>query len=327
MLSIMQMPAAIGEAWPSGLTPRCPRCAGTLDSEPADSGKVCRACLFHLCEQEGIWRTLPEGRQKYYAQFISDYERIRAAEGRGSNSPDYYLALPFRDLSEKNQSQWFIRARTFRYMTKWILPQIKTSARPNPRILDVGAGNGWLSFRLASMGFRPVAVDLLINDRDGLGAAKHFANHLPTMFPCIQAESTHLPFASRQFDAVIFNASFHYAESYAHVVSEAVRCLRPGGMIIVADSPWYSKESSGEQMLAERRAFFRDRFGTPSDSIPSQEFLTNKRLHDLEEEFEFRWQHHRPYYGMRWSMRPSLARLGGSREPARFRIYTARTKA
>jgi SAM-dependent methyltransferase len=288
---------------------------------------VCRACLFHLYEQEGVWRALPAERQTYYARFVSDYERIRGAEGRGSNSPDYYLALPFRDLSGKNQLQWTIRAKTFRYLTKWILPQIKTRARPNPRVLDVGAGNGWLSFRLASMGFRPVAVDLLINDRDGLGAAKHFINHLPTMFPCIQAESTHLPFASGQFDAVIFNASFHYAESYAQAVSEAVRCLKPGGMIVLADSPWYRKESSGEQMLAERRAAFFDRFGTRSDSIPSQEFLTNKRLKDLEEEFELRWQRHTPYYGLRWSMRPFLARLHGRREPARFRIYTARTKA
>jgi 2-polyprenyl-3-methyl-5-hydroxy-6-metoxy-1,4-benzoquinol methylase len=287
---------------------------------------VCRKCPFRLLEQNGVWQALPKERQRYYAQFVSDYEQIRRAEGRGSDSSDYYLALPYRDLSGQNQSQWSIRARTFRYLSKWILPQLKTSARPNPRVLDVGAGNGWLSHRLASMGFRPVAIDLLINDRDGLGAAKHFINHLPTMFPRIQAESTHLPFASGQFDAVIFNASFHYAESYSDVVSEAVRCLKPGGMIIVADSPRYRKESSGEQMVAERRAAFLKRFGTESDSIHSREFLTDKRLKDLEKEFELRWQSHTPYYGLRWSMRPLLAHLRRRREPARFRIYTARTK-
>jgi SAM-dependent methyltransferase len=327
MLSTVQMPVAIGDTWPAGLIPRCPRCGGSLDPEVITPAMVCRTCLFRFCEHEGIWLALPAERQKNYAQFVSDYERIRAAEGRGSDTSDYYLALPYRDLSGRNQSQWTIRARTFRYLVERILPQIKTTAAANPHILDVGAGNGWLSYRLALMGARPVAVDLLVNDHDGLGAAKHFRNHLQTMFPCIQAESTHLPFASSQFDAVIFNASFHYAENYANTVSEAVRCLKPGGMIIVADSPWYRRESSGEQMLVERRAAFLSRFSTLSNSIPSQEFLTDDRLHDLEREFGFRWELHRPYYGVRWSMRPWLARLRGRREPARFQIYTARTNA
>ena len=327
MLSIMPLSATISDSWPSGLSPRCPRCAGSFQREAVDSVMVCGKCRFHLCEQEGIWRALPEERQKYYARFISEYERIRSAEGRGCDTADYYLALPYRELSGKNQSQWAIRARTFRYLSERILPKVKAAAGANPRILDVGAGNGWLSYRLASMGFRPVAVDLLINNHDGLGAGKHFRNYLQTMFPRIQAESIHLPFAAGQFDAVIFNASFHYAESYAQVVSEAVRCLKPGGMIIVADSPWYRCEASGEQMLVERRKAFLDRYGTQSDSIPSQEFLTDRRLHNLEESFNLRWQSYTPYYGVRWSMRPLLARLRGRREPSRFRIYIARVNA
>ena len=327
MLSTMQMPMTMGDTWPSGLSPRCPRCGGLLEHEFGESTMVCGRCRFHMCEQDGIWRALPAERQKYYAQFISDYERIRSAEGRGSDTADYYLALPYRDLSSKNQLQWAIRARTFRFLTKRILPQIKANAGENLCILDVGAGNGWLSYRLASMGFRPVAIDLLINSQDGLGAGKHFRNYLQTMFPRIQAESVHLPFAGRQFDAVIFNASFHYAESYAQVISETVRCLKPGGMIVVADSPWYQCEASGEQMLAERRAAFLDRYGTQSDSISSEEFLTDRRLHNLEERFNFRWQSYTPYYGVRWSMRPLLARLRGRREPSRFRIYTARVNA
>ena len=32
-------------------------------------------------------------------RFLEDYSRIRQAEGRGSDDPAYYLALPYRDLS------------------------------------------------------------------------------------------------------------------------------------------------------------------------------------------------------------------------------------
>ena len=172
-----------------------------------------------------------------------------------------------------------------------------------------------------------MAVDLLINDQDGLGAAKHYQQQLPEMFPRVQAESTRLPFASEQFDAVIFNASFHYAESYQSSLREAMRCLKHGGLIVIADSPWYSQTSSGERMLAERHAAFLKRFGTPSNSIPSLEFLTDARLNDLEQALSLRLERHVPFYGLKWAMRPWIARVRGRREPARFRIYTARKAA
>ena len=323
MLSSMQMPVAAGDGLTAGLIFRCPACGGSLQPESLLAGMTCRTCWFRLCEREGIWLALLPERRNYYARFIDAYERIRAAEGRGSDTSDYYLTLPFHDLSGRNQSQWTIRARTFRYLSEQILPRIRREAR----ILDVGTGNGWLSYRLSLMGFRPVAVDLLVNERDGLGAAKHYRSHLHSMFPCVQAESTRLPFASGQFDAAIFNASFHYAENYSSTMLETMRCLKDGGMIILADSPWYRKEDSGEQMLTERRAAFLERYGTPSDSMPSQEFLTDNRLRDLEQEFGFRWKRHTPFYGLRWAMRPWIARWHGRREPARFYIYTAEKSA
>jgi ubiquinone/menaquinone biosynthesis C-methylase UbiE len=323
MLTAVRIPAAMEQILTTGLLFRCPACGGSLQSDSLLAETTCSACFFQLCEREGIWLALLPERRSYYARFISEYEQIRAAEGRGSDTSDYYLSLPFRDLSGTNQSQWKIRACTFRYLSEQILPRI----HPDARILDLGAGNGWLSYRLALMGLRPVAVDLLVNERDGLAAAKHYRGRLQSMFPCVQAENTRLPFASGQFDAAIFNASFHYAENYSSTLLETMRCLKRGGMIIVADSPWYRKESSGEEMLAERRTMFLQRYGTPSDSIQSQEFLTDHRLRELEQEFGFRWRRHTPFYGLRWAMRPLIARLRGRREPARFYIYAAEKSA
>lgn len=323
MLSAMQLPTGTERTLTAGLKFRCPGCGGSLQSGPFLNQMTCSTCAFRLRDDEGIWLALLPERRSYYAQFISDYEQIRAAEGRGSDTEDYYLSLPFCDLSGRNQSQWKIRSCTFCYLCEQILPRV----RPAARILDLGAGNGWLSYRLALMGFRPVAVDLLVNKHDGLAAAKHYRSSLHSMFPCVQAENTRLPFEPEQFDAAIFNASFHYAENYSSPILETLRCLKPGGMIIVADSPWYREESSGEQMLAERRARFLNRYGTPSDSIPSREFLTDHRLRKLEQEFGFRWKRHTPSYGVRWAMRPWIARWHGSREPARFYIYTAEKSA
>jgi SAM-dependent methyltransferase len=181
-----------------------------------------------------------------------------------------------------------------------------------------------MSFRLALAGYQPFAVDLLVNDRDGLGAAAHYQKRLPMLFPRFQADATHLPFQDEQFDAVIFNASFHYSEDYAVTLREAFRCVRKGGMVILSDTPWYSREESGRQMVSERRAAFCQCYGTASDSIRSLEYLTNERLRILENHLSIQWTIHSPHYGIKWAMRPLLAKLRRKREPSRFRIYAAR---
>jgi SAM-dependent methyltransferase len=170
-------------------------------------------------------------------------------------------------------------------------------------------------------------VDLLTNDSDGLGAAEHYRGRLPELFPRFRAELAHLPFQNEQFDIVIFNASFHYAEDYETVLREAFRCVRTGGMVVISDTPWYSSEESGKQMVAERHALFLRRYGTASDSIKTLEYLTDQRLRVLEEALSIRWTAYSPRYGFRWAMRPLVAKLRNRREPSRFRIYAARKDA
>jgi SAM-dependent methyltransferase len=183
-----------------------------------------------------------------------------------------------------------------------------------------------MSYRLALAGHAPVAVDLLTNDRDGLGAASHYQKQLARLFPRVQAELDVLPLMDDTFDLVIFNASFHYSEDYEKTIAEALRCTRTGGTILIADTPWYSNEASGQQMVIERRASFTQRYGFASDGLKSLEFLTDQRLQRLEACFGLHWLSHMPNYGMRWFMRPLLARMQGRREPSQFRIYTTRVK-
>ena len=298
---------------------QCPRCGTPMRKA------CCIQCSFVLREQNGIWKALPEERLAYYAKFIGDYEHIRAAEGRGSGTPDFYLNLPYKDASGRNQKQWAIRARTFRYLTRRLL---RPSLASGPlRVLDIGAGNGWLSFRLSLSGYETVAVDLLTNAFDGLGAATHFRHLMTRLFPRFQAETAHLPFGSDQFDVAIFNASFHYSEDYRASLSEALRCIRTGGMVVICDTPWYAADDSGKRMVEERQRRFLSTFGSASDSIHSLEYLTDDRLEDLEQSFSIRWEVHTPWYGIQWAARPFVAKLRGRREPSRFRIYTTRKVA
>ena len=299
-----------------GVRMRCPRCRAEL------RGLECPLCRFRMEVGCGIVHALPPEQVAHYAQFMEDYERIRATEGRGSEDEDFYLSLPYKDVSERNSQQWQIRARSYNYLIEHVLK--KNLQDGCGRILDLGAGNCWMSYRLALAGYQPVAVDLLIGDRDGLGAAAHYKKYLPKIFPRFQAELTRLPFQDGQYDAVIFNGSFHYSEDYGATLREAFRCVKYGGMVIISDTPWYSREESGRQMVSERRADFIKRYGTPSNSIRSIEYLTDERLRTLEEQLSIQWTVHFPYYGFKWAMRPFVAKLHRKREPSRFRIYVAR---
>jgi len=309
----------------SGLRLQCPVCSNALhESAFPPRLPACSQCGFLLAEEDGIFRCLPSEREAYFAQFVREYELVRANEGRGSSSSDYYLHLPFKDLTGRNSWQWGIRARTWRHMVRKVLSQIERDYPGGCSVLDIGAGNCWLSYQLSLRGHRPVAIDLLKNDADGLGAARHYLSRLPGPFPRFQAEMDHLPFAAGQFDVAIFNASFHYSVDYAQTLGEALRCLRRPGYVIIADSPFYSKDESGQEMVKEKHRAFEQRCGFRSDSIPSREYLTPGLLGGLARQFGVRWNLSKPWYGFNWALRPAKARLQRRREPAKFYLLWAK---
>lgn len=269
---------------------------------------------FHCVD--GIWKFLLPERLAHFAQFNRDYETVRRAERRGATEAAYYRALPFSDLSGRLTTDWRIRATSFRVFQERVLrPLEQQLARPF-RVIDLGAGNGWLSNRLAERGHTTVAVDLQINQLDGLGVHKFY---LQRFWP-VQAEFDRLPLEDAQFDLIIFNASFHYSENYETTLREALRLLNSTGQIVILDSPIYLNRLSGDQMVRERQTHFIKQFGFASDALASENFLTEDRLTALAETLSLRWLAYTPFYGWRWWLRPYIARLRGRREPARFKV-------
>jgi ubiquinone/menaquinone biosynthesis C-methylase UbiE len=243
-------------------------------------------------------------------QFLEQYGRIRAAERRGSDDSAYYQALPYQDLTGQNSAQWKIRARTFAYFARHILP-----AGPC-NLLDLGAGNCWLSYRLAGLGHTPVAVDIFSDSRDGLRAAKHY----PVAFPIVEAPFDDLPFAAASFDLAVFNSSFHYSADYARTLAEVRRVLRPGGRVVILDSPVYRRREYGEAMRAERQRLFEQQYGFRSEALGSIEYLDCQMLASLAASLKLTWTIHKPWYGWRWHLRPIRAWLRQKRPPSQFWI-------
>lgn len=297
----------------------CPICRTLLVSLTAD----CLRCpvdgsIFDC--RDGIWRFLPPDRRAHYEPFMREYQIVRQAEGRGSTDDAYYRSLPFIDLTGQFSADWQIRARSFRTFLRDVLQPMERT-RPQPlRVIDLGAGNGWLSYRLARRGHGVAAVDLIDNPSDGLGAYRHY----DADFTPVQAEFDRLPFVDRHIDLVIFNASLHYSTRYETTLGEALRVLTPAGQIVILDSPVYRSASSGAEMVREREAAFTQKVGFPSNALPSENYLTDQRVSDLSETLRLRWQFIQPFYGWRWLLRPLKARLLRRREPARFAVIVGR---
>ena len=297
----------------------CLNCHTQLEVQAADLLVCPNDGREYLCV-EGIWRCLLPERAQYYARFLQEYETIRLAEGRGSHDPQYYRALPFEDLSGRSGKDWRIRARSFTTFVKQVLSPLEHEQGTTMKILDLGAGNGWLSNRLAQRGHRMAAIDLRTGELDGLAALRHYNSAILA----VQAEFDHLPFMDDEFDLAIFNASLHYTGDYTTTLEETLRVLTPAGRLAIIDSPLYHQAKSGQAMVTERQERFKQLYGFPSNALPSQDFLTPTQLEKLSHDLSLTWQTFRPFFGLGWLLRPWQARLRGRREPASFPVLVGR---
>ncbi|MGM4912880.1 class I SAM-dependent methyltransferase [Rhizobium sp. 768_B6_N1_8] len=109
-------------------------------------------------------------------------------------------------------------------------------------VLDVGAGVGYDSHRLASKGANVTAIEFSPILQE-VGAAN---------FPKIRwvgGMAHALPFADESFDMVFFNAALHHMRNLPTVIFEALRVLRPGGTLITTCDSFRPDNTSISQEL------------------------------------------------------------------------------
>jgi SAM-dependent methyltransferase len=272
------------------------------------------------------------------AQFTREYTTVRRAEGWGSADRAYYQALPFADLTGRFTHIWRVRAKSYVTFVTHVLEPLEANctdyqsssstldkeprsggrheAALRLRILDLGAGNGWLSNRLTERGHSVTAIDLSDDPFDGLGAARHYN----ATFKTLLAEFDHMPLADKSVDLAIFNASLHYSTNYTATLSDSLRVLRPHGTLVILDSPMYTDPTSGARMVQERQSRFMATYGFASDALPSEHFITPTRLDELATKLGLSWQLHQPRLDWRTTLGRTVGGIRARREPARFPV-------
>lgn len=252
----------------------CPVCHAVLEHE--GEALRCPRDGYVNIPNDGIRDFLSAGLEAAHERFIEEYTAIRHAEGRGWESADNYLIYPYILLHGALGEEVKLRAESLEWLWRYITDHVQKNADRewNPlTVLDAGAGTCWLTRYLAEWGHSAVALDITIDDRDGLGAGRHYLRNLPLTFDRVRAGFEDMPFAAGSFDAVVFNGSLHYALDMHRVLVEATRVLKPEGAIIIIDSPFYHDSASGEKMLREREGNNRsgyltyDRLGEHADAL------------------------------------------------------------
>jgi SAM-dependent methyltransferase len=299
----------------------------------------------------GIWHFLPEEHAAAFATFQRTYQTVRKAEGWGAAEIDYYRALPHVASDDPQVTIWRIRERTFCQLIRCVVEPLTNWGSHSLRVLDVGSGNGWLAYQLARRGHQVAALDLSIDDRDGLGALVRYAD-VPSdstetlqewkntsgvarevgsddrtgwvrVLP-LQAEFDRLPIAAGQADLVVFNAALHYSTDYRTTVSEALRVLRADGTLVILDSPVYCDARSGQQMLSEREALFQRTYGAAWTGVRTEGYLTYDRVGELAAAFNLQVEIWPTILRWRSTLRTLKTRLRGQREPAAFPLILLR---
>lgn len=293
----------------------CPECR--TDLAGGDDGRQhCGACGRRYERHDGIWRFLTEARAEAAEPFARHYRAVRERDGYRVSSPDYYRRLPEVAAGDPHAAEWRVRRESYEHLQRFVLHP----ARRPMRILDLGAGNGWLSHRLASQGHEVSALDRIADDLDGLGAARHY----PARFVSVQASFDAPPFAAGQFDVVMFNGSLHYAPDVAATLASARRVLVDGGTLAVMDSPMFHDERSGRAMIADMVGRFECAYGIRDVVRMGAGYLTFGSLAQAVTNPGARARFIPSRGPVGWRVRREIARLRLGRAPAAFGLWIAR---
>lgn len=265
----------------------------------------------------GIYRCMAPERLSQLQPFFDQYRRVREKDGYRSSVSAYYRALPYVEADDLQAAAWRVRQESYNRLQTRVLSHANGDSLT---VLDLGAGNGWLSHRLRTLGHRPVAVDVLDDEQDGLGAGKHYN----FQFPCVQADFDALPFAPRQFDLVIFNGSLHYSPDVRATLRVACQMLEPGGTLLVMDSPMFRADADGRDMLAGKIRSFQIEYGVDEVVSHGVGYLTSKELADAAGELNLKRRFFPSRGGWLWAARRFAGRLKLRRAPAAFGVWMAR---
>jgi SAM-dependent methyltransferase len=262
----------------------------------------------------GIHDFLSEPRRAAAEAFARQYRRVRERDGHHQLIARFWHELPDIPKAHDPAREWRVRRESFSRLLHSVLG---TGRR---RVLDLGAGCGWLSSRLAQQGHDVVALDRLDDEADGAFLERQ---DRPS-FVAVRGDFEALPFEPGQFDIVVFNASLHYARDADDALDRAAQMLNAQGSLVVMDSPTFACIDDGESMVATQMAALKAVHDLADVVRPGAGYLTFQGLRRTAERLNRQARFFPSRGPLTWRLRRPLARRQLGREPATFGVWVAR---
>ena len=291
----------------------CPSCRTPVAVQT--DALVCGSCGQSYPNHRGIYRFL-RGANVAVERFHRQYRDVRAHDGSHHRSIEAVRQLPDVAADDPRAGEWAIRKESFERLRTVLR---RASRRGTLRVADLGAGNGWLSYRLRHSGAEVYAVDRLDDDADGLGACATCDRSIV----CVQADFDALPFVDAAFDAVVLNGSLHYSPEPAATLAEAHRVLAPGGALVVMDSPMFKRLRDGEAMVLSQMRKIVEEVHIDDPVRPGVGFLTFEALNTAARRLGLQARFMPSRGSLGWRLRREIGRLRLRRAPAAFGVWVA----
>ncbi|MBN3727049.1 class I SAM-dependent methyltransferase [Burkholderia sp. Ac-20379] len=135
---------------------------------------------------------------------------------------------------------WFLRTHTWEHHVLRVaiddLVRLAPAPLPNaPVILDVGCGQG-KSFRLLERAFAPSRIVGIDCHRESLAHAAEAARQCSAPVDLHDGDCARLPLADASVDLVFCHQTFHHLVDQDSALAEFRRVLKPGGLLLFAES-------------------------------------------------------------------------------------------
>jgi ubiquinone/menaquinone biosynthesis C-methylase UbiE len=165
--------------------------------------------------------------------FERRYIALRERERWLSSDAEVSL-LPVVKPDHPHFKEWRIRGRSCKRLSRYL----GKKHRPL-NILEVGCGNGWLSYHLAKLPYSNVTgIDINAIELNQAKRVFIYRSNLEFVLGDIRSEILY----DRTYDVVVFAASVQYFHCLKEMIEFVLqRLLNPGGEIHILDSPFYKE--------------------------------------------------------------------------------------
>lgn len=204
---------------------------------------------------------------------LLEREKELSFEKEFSLNHQYLCELPFPTVTKDTTFQ--LKNGAMGHNFREVMEKLQLSGVE--RVLDVGAGSCWTSYRMAQQGCEVVATDQRTMKYWGLRSLNAYADAVGGRLQGVCCDFDVLPFKAQSFDVVFINNAFQYVENLPQFLKEVRRVLNEKGKLVLAwtgtrgilKSP---KWGPGHNIVTNLVAIRKSQFNIVETGVPAKLF-------------------------------------------------------